>query len=300
MKLFLFLAFSCKFVTGQLSSDSVLSLNLPWKKGDSHVIKIQSKTEDFLGNRLNTSISTYQVQLNIINSKESGYDVIWSYQKADLYPSETNIENIILSNLVGIRFELFLSLKGEVIEFQNATEVRNWCNQKLDSLIKLNSKKTVSFKLAKQMLATDKGINIALLKHINFYTLFFGTEYISNKTTQNSTIFPNIFADQSCAAIEKTTLKRIDYNSNMCYLEKSIIVDAVELKNSLLQYLQNSSTKVTAEAINQLKSKSLEYSETFFQEINFKRGIVTKSKFTRRMDLGISNRTINIEMETIN
>ncbi len=69
-------------------------------------------------------------------------------------------------------------------------------------------------------------------------------------------------------------------------------------KNEVIEYLKKVSKKDSKEIEDELRSEKLEFTESSMQQIEFSKGIVQKSNFTRKMNFGFQNRTTAIEIET--
>jgi hypothetical protein len=148
------------------------------------------------------------------------------------------------------------------------------------------------------MVSTKQGLEIALLKQIKFYNLSFGFNYKANYPQINKLKFPNPLSGQPFDAIEKVQLTRLDNVSNICIIETDKNADGLTLKNEIIEYLKKVSKKDSKAIEDELRNEKLEFTESSIQQLDFIKGIVLKSKFTRKMNLGFQNRITTLEIET--
>jgi hypothetical protein len=199
-----------------------------------------------------------------------------------------------------VGFDISISLNGVTRKFINVDEVRIIANKVIDSLITLNNispRKKTQFQIAKTILSTNQGVENGLLKHIDFYTIFFGSTYSLKNTETRKVAMQDLFADEPRDAIETTTVSQPDNENNTCQIERKITTDGNLLKQNIIEFLQKTLLKIPPKIIEQVNSNDLEYSVTYQQKINFNQSFILNSKFIRKMNLGYSNRTIIVEIE---
>ena len=139
---------------------------------------------------------------------------------------------------------------------------------------------------------------IALLKQIKFYNISFGFNYKTSHPQTNKLKFPNPLGGQPFDAIEKVSLTRLDNSNSICVIETSKNVDGQILKNEVIEYLKKVSKKDSKSIEDELRNENLQFNENSMQQIDFSKGIVQKSNFTRKMNFGFQSRTTSLDIET--
>ena len=289
------------FGQSQLSTDTSVKVFPHWKKGETHSVSIKSSTDDFSNGKTNNYITTFNTKFSVTEKDTSGYIMEWTYTKATLAPNEVTLENNILANLLDTKLLIKLSLTGRFKELLNVDEVKSATDKVIDKLIlgsENNPTMNVQFKAAKQMVSTKQGLEIALLKQIKFYNLSFGFNYKTNFLQTNKLKFPNPIGGQPFDAIEIVKLTKLDNKINSCIIETNKNVDGVTLKNEITEYLKKASKKDAVTIESELRNEKLEFTESSMQQLDFSKGIIQKSNFTRKMNFGFQKRTTILEIET--
>jgi hypothetical protein len=289
------------FAQSQLSTDTSVKVLPHWKKGETHSVLIKSSTDDLSNGKTNKYLTTFNAKFSVAEKDTSGYIIEWTYTKATLAPNEVTLENNILANLLDTKFLIKLSLTGRFKELINSDDVKVATDKVIDKLIagsESNPTMNVQFKAAKQMISTKQGLEVALLKQIKFYNFSFGFNYKTDYPQTNKLKFPNPLGGQPFDAIEKVSLTKLDNSKSICVIETSKNVDGPILKNEVIEYLKKVSKKDSKTIEDELRNENLEFNETSMQQIDFSKGIVQKSNFTRKMNFGFQSRTTSLEIET--
>ena len=155
------------------------------------------------------------------------------------------------------------------------------------------------FKIAKQLVSSKQGLEIALLKHLKLHNLGYGFNYKLNYIQTNNIKFPNPIGGQPFDAVEKVQLTKLSRTDSTCTIETSKVVDAKNLKVSLLEIL-NKQPNISKQVIAEIGDATLEMTESTMQQLNFSKGLVQKSMINRTMKLGFQNRVSILEIETLN
>jgi hypothetical protein len=292
---------TCVFSQSQLSTDTSVKVFPHWKKGETHSVLIKSSTDDVSNGKTNKYVTTFNAKFSIVEKDTSGYIVEWTYTKATLAPNEVTLENNILANLLDTKLLIKLSLAGRFKELINVDDVKLAANKVIDKLIAESEKNptmNVQFKAAKQLVSTKQGLEIALFKQIKIYNLSFGFNYKINYPHTNNLKLPNPLGGAPFDAIEKVQLTKLDNPANLCVIETSKNVDGIILKNEVIEYLKKISQKDSKSIEDELRNENLEFTESSMQQIDFSKGIVQKSNFTRKMNFGFQSRTTVLEIET--
>lgn len=289
------------FAQSQLSTDTSGKVFPHWKKGEIHAVAIKSTTDDIAGSKDSKYITTFNAKFAVAEKDTSGYTTEWTYTKATLAPDEVTLENNILANLLNTKLLIKLSLTGRFVELINWEEVKVAADKVVDKLIagtENNPIMNMQFKAAKQLIATKQGLEVALLKQIKFYNLSFGYNYKTNHPQTNKLKFPNPLGGQPFDAIEKVSLTTLDNAKSICVIETAKNIDGPTVKNEVIEYLKKVLKKDAATIEAELKNEKLAINESSMQQIDFSKGIVQKSNFTRKMNLGFQNRTTSLEIES--
>lgn len=289
------------FAQSQLSTDTSVKVFPHWKKGETHSLIIKSSTDDFSNGKTNKYLTTFNAKFFVAEKDTSGYIIEWTYTKATLAPNEVTLENNILANMLDTKLLIKLSLTGRFKELLNVDEVKAATDKVVDKLIsgsENNTTMNVQFKAAKQMVSTKQGLEIALLKQIKFYNLSFGFNYKTNFPQTNKLKFPNPLGGQPFDAVEIVKLTKLDNKNNICIIETNKNVDGAVLKNEVIEYLKKVSKKDATTIESELRNEKLEFTESSMQQLDFSKGIIQKSNFTRTMNFGFQNRITVLEIET--
>lgn len=272
-----------------------------WKKNEVHSIIIKSTTTDIVKEKPFTYLTTFNANFKVLEKSETEYLVEWNYTNSILADKEPNFENNILAKLLNIKFEIKLSNYGKFIELVNVDEIRIASNKAIDEL---NTKETnpnmkVQYNGVKQMIVSKQGLEIALLKYIKLYNFSFGYEYKTNFEQVNNVKFPNPLGGEPFDAVEKVKLISVDNKTSICKIETSKIVEGEILTKSVMDFLKRNNKDKIKEIEQEFGNKIFEITENSMQELNFEKGILLKSSFKRKMNLGIQNRTVLMEIEAV-
>ena len=272
-----------------------------WKKNEVHSIIIKSTTTDIVKEKPFTYLTTFNANFKVLEKSETEYLVEWNYTNSILADKDPNFENNILAKLLNIKFEIKLSNYGKFIELVNVDEIRIASNKAIDEL---NTKETnpnmkVQYNGVKQMIVSKQGLEIALLKYIKLYNFSFGYEYKTNFEQVNNVKFPNPLGGEPFDAVEKVKLISVDNKTSICKIETSKIVEGEILTKSVMDFLKRNNKDKIKEIEQEFGNKIFEITENSMQELNFEKGILLKSSFKRKMNLGIQNRTVLMEIEAV-
>ena len=272
-----------------------------WKKNEVHSIIIKSTTTDIVKEKPFTYLTTFNANFKVLEKSETEYLVEWNYTNSILADKDPNFENNILAKLLNIKFEIKLSNYGKFIELVNVDEIRIASNKAIDEL---NTKETnpnmkVQYNGVKQMIVSKQGLEIALLKYIKLYNFSFGYEYKTNFEQVNNVKFPNPLGGEPFDAVEKVKLISVDNKTSICKIETSKIVEGEILTKSVMDFLKRNNKDKIKEIEQEFGNKIFEITEISMQELNFEKGILLKSSFKRKMNLGIQNRTVLMEIEAV-
>jgi hypothetical protein len=272
-----------------------------WKKNEAHSIIIKSTTTDIPKEKPFTYLTTFNANFKVLEKSDAEYLVEWNYTNSILADKDPNFENNILSKLLNIKFEIKLSVFGKFIELANVDEIRIAANKAITELIskETNPNMKVQYNGVKQMIISKQGLEIALLKHIKLYNFSFGYEYKTNFEQVNNIKFPNPFGGEPFDAVEKVKLISVDNENSICKIETSKIVEGDILTKSVLDFLKRNNKDKIKEIDQEFGEKIFEITENSMQELNYEKGILLKSSFTRKMNLGIQNRTVLMEIQAI-
>ena len=272
-----------------------------WKKNEVHSIIIKSTTTDIVKEKPFTYLTTFNANFKVLEKSDTEYLVEWNYTNSILADKDPNFENNILAKLLNIKFEIKLSIFGKFIELVNVDEIRTASNKAIDEL---NAKETnpnmkVQYNGVKQMIVSKQGIEIALLKYVKLYNFSFGYEYKTNFEQVNNVKFPNPLGGEPFDAVEKVKLISVDNKNSICKIETNKVVEGSILTKSVMEFLKRNNKDHIKEIEQEFGNKIYEITENSMQELNFEKGILLKSSFKRKMNLGIQNRTVLMEIEAV-
>jgi hypothetical protein len=272
-----------------------------WKKNEAHSIIIKSTTTDIVKDKPFTYLTTFNANFKVLEKSETEYLVEWIYTNSVIANKDPNFENNILAKLLNTKFKIKLSNFGKFIELVNVDEIRTASNKAIDELNgkDINPNMKVQYNAAKQMIVSKQGLEIALLKHIKLYNLSFGYKYKIDFEQLNNMKFPNPLGGAPFDAVEKVKLVNIDTKNSICKIETSKIVEGAVFTKSVMEYLKKNNKDHIKEIEQEFGNDVFEISESSMQELNFEKGILKKSSFKRKINLGPQNRTVLMEIEAI-
>lgn len=289
------------FGQDELTKISELEIIPHWEKDEAHSVIIKCTTTDIVKTKPIISLTSFNANFKVLEKSETEYLVEWNYTNSILADKDPNFENNILAKLLNIKFEIKLSNYGKFIELVNVDEIRTASNKAIDELNvkETNPNMKVQYNGVKQMIVSKQGLEIALLKYIKLYNFSFGYEYKTNFEQVNNVKFPNPLGGEPFDAVEKVKLISVDNKTSICKIETSKIVEGEILTKSVMDFLKRNNKDKIKEIEQEFGNKIFEITENSMQELNFEKGILLKSSFKRKMNLGIQNRTVLMEIEAV-
>ncbi len=271
-----------------------------WIKNEAHSLKIKSTTTELIYGKTFNYLSAFDAKYIVKEVSVEGYTLEWTYTNSKLAPAEPQIEHQILAKLIGTKILIQLSDIGRFVGILNYEEVKAAADKALDTLILSSKKPTViaQFKLAKQLISTKQGLEISLLKHLKLHNLSFGFNYKLNFIQTNYIKLSNPLGGQPFDAVEKVQLTKLDRIDSVCTIETSKVVDAKNIKISMLENLKKQQN-LSKQGIAQISNATVEMIESSSQQLNFSTGLVQKSIYKRTIKLGVENRVSLLEINTI-
>lgn len=272
-----------------------------WKENDVYPVLIKSTTTDILKQTSKVYLTTFNANFKVLEKNEKGYLVEWVYTNSKIADKEPNVENNILAKLQNVKIEIRLSNVGKFIELVNVDEIRKASNKAIDELItkETNPNMKVLYNGAKQMFVSKQGLEIGLLKQIKLYNFSFGYSYKIDYEQINNVKFPNPLGGEPFDAVEKVKLINVDFQNSICKIQTSKIVDGKVLSKSVMEFLKQNDKSHSKEIDQAFGNYNFEITENSFQELNFEKGILKKTSFNRKINLGFQNRTVLLEIEAI-
>lgn len=296
----LFVTASILTISSYGQNENSVDVTPHWKNNETHSVKIKSTTTDNNNGKVQNYLSTFDAKFTVKEASDSGYKLEWIYTNSKLADNEPVLENQIVGKLANTKLLIKLSDVGQFVELINADEVKVIANKAVDELIAnstTNPTMNAQYKSAKQLIASKRGLEIAILKQIKFYNFSFGFNYKLNFVQTNNMKFPNPLGGQPFDAIERVQLTKLDNKNSLCTIETNKIIDGKGLKNSVIDYVKKA-TNSNPQAIDEMNKANLEIAESTMQQIDFSKGIIQKSFFKRILNLGFQNRTTLLEIET--
>jgi hypothetical protein len=272
-----------------------------WKENDIYSVIIKSKTTDKFRQNTVIYLTTFNANFKVLEKNETNYLVEWVYTNSKIAVKEPNVENNILAKLQNVKIQIRLSNFGKFIELVNVDEVRKASDKAIDELLakETNPNMKILYNGAKQMFVSKQGLEIGLLKQIKLYNSSFGYSYKINYEQINNGKFQNPLGGEPFDAVEKVKLINVDFVNSICKIQTSKIVDSKVLSKSAREFLKRNNKGHNKEIDKAFGNYNFEITENSLQEINFEKGILKKTSFTRKVDLGFQNRTVLLEIEAI-
>jgi len=295
-----FIAFALT-ITSYGQTEISVDITPHWKKDEAYSVKMKSTTNDNNNGKPQTYLSNFDARFIVKEATDNGYKVEWTYTNAKLADNEPVLENQIVAKLINTKLLIKLSDVGRFVELLNVDEVKSVANKVVDELITnsaSNPTMNTQYKAAKQLISSKQGLEIAILKQIKFYNFSFGFNYKLNFVQTNKIKFPNPLGGQPFDAVEKVQLTKLDNKNSVCIVETNKMIDGIVLKTTVIDYVKKA-TNNNPQAIEEMNKASLEMTENTMQQIDFSKGIIQKSFFKRKMNLGFQNRTTLLEIETV-
>lgn len=272
-----------------------------WKENEVYPVLIKSTTTDVLKQTSKVYFTTFNANFKVLEKNETGYLVEWVYTNSKIANNEPNCENNILGKLLNVKIKIKLSEVGKFIELVNVDEIRMASNKAIDELLakETNPNMKVLYNGTKQLFASKQGLEIGLLKQIKLYNFSFGYSYKTNYEQVNNIKFPNSLGGEPFDAVEKVKLVNVDFENSVCKIQTSKVVDGKVLSKSIIDFLKRNDKEHAKEIDKELGNSVFEMTENSEQELNFKKGILIKTSFSRKAYLGFQNRTVLLEIEAI-
>lgn len=295
------LAFSFS-VSSQILNDSLVSLIPHWKKGENHSIKIKNTAISTVNGKSKTFVSLFDARFEIIEVSANGYVVEWEYTQSNLNGNDPEVENHIIDKLLGVKILFKLSEGGRFVELLNVEDIRAKADKIIDELIVKNINKAspmnALYKIAKQLITSKQGLEIALLKPIKMCNFFWGDILKLNYLYTAKTKLANPLGGQLNDAVENVKMTKLDYTDSTCVIENNKVTDATNLKNSVINSIEKLSS-VNSQKDKEIRNEDVEISESTMQQINFSKCIIRKSFYKRDLKWASHNRSKIMEIETV-
>lgn len=272
-----------------------------WKVGEKHNVKIKNTTTAERSGNTATYITTWDAQYTLISLADTGYTVEWLYTNCQATPNDPAPENQVIAKLLNIKLLIKLDNQGKFACLLNADEVRLAANKIVDGIIAGyagNPPAATQFKAVKQLMATNQGLEIALLKQIKFHQFSFGYTYQLGHIQTNNLKFPNPLGGEKVDAVEHVKLTNIDATSHTCTVETDKLVDGKQAIAMVIDYMKKASAMDAKTIESEISKQHIEVSESSMQEIDYTTSLVLKSYFKRTMDFGFQNMVTLLEIET--
>ena len=224
-------------ITSYGQTENSVDITPHWKKNQIQSVKIKTTITDNNNGKVQYYISTFDAKFVVKEASDSGYIVEWTYTNSKLADYEPILENQIVGKLINIKLLIKLSDVGKFVELVNVDEVKVTANKVVDELIAnstANATMNAQYKIAKELIASKQGLEIAILKQIKFYNFSFGYNYKLNFVQTNNIKFPNPLGGQPFDAVEKVQLTKLDTKNSVCTIETIKLIDGKTLKIAVI------------------------------------------------------------------
>lgn len=263
-----------------------------WDKGEVFNVNFISEITDVKNKQLQTTSSSFVSKFSVDEISDAQIKITWVYTRALLDSKESNLENIIVSKIINQPLKITLSEFGKFENLDNLTEIRTSVSKIIDNELAKTAVKSekILLNVAKNLIATDQGLEILITKNIKAYLFSFGYRYIENKENTHNLEIPNPFGGANFPATETVKMSALDENLKTCIVKTSKISDGDALKNAIINVMIQTNQKNAGEIENQLKDLQLEFSESSEHLIDYDKGIVNSGFYKRIMNFGVQDR----------
>jgi len=300
LTLFIVIVFVCS--TLLVNAQSEVTITPAWKVGEKHTVKIKNTTITERAGSTATYVTTWDAQFTLVSAADTGYTVEWLYTNCQATPNDPAPENQVIAKLLNVKLLIKLDARGRFASLLNANEVRAAADKIVDGIIAGyagNPPAATQFKAVKQLIITNQGLEIALLKQIKFHQFSFGYTYQLNHVQTNNLKFPNPLGGEKVDAVEHVELTKLNAANHTCTVETNKTVDSKQATAMVIDYVKKASTMDAKTIEAEIGKQHIEVSESTMQQINYITTLVIKSFFKRTMDFGFQNMVTLLEIETV-
>lgn len=207
--------------------------------------KIKLKDQDTVSKEL----TTYDVDITVINANKSSYTVQWEYKNFKSSSNDKLMEDL---------FKLTKALKviyktdelGNFLEVINWKEIRDYNSKAINTLRKKYANADID-KMLKQIegsFNSKEAIESVSIKDIKQFHSFHGAKYKLKEELSGKLEIPNVLTNKPFDADFSVYLDEINEADNNYIIRSSQVVDPAQLTDATFEYLSNLSKSMNTPA----------------------------------------------------
>lgn len=221
-------------------ADSTVQVITYWEEGEkqNYVVSVEKiKLKD--SNTTSSEMTTYDVEVTVLNSDKESYTVQWLYKNF-----RTDNPNPVFQKLMNINNDMKVIFKtdevGSFLEVVNYKEIKDYL-QKATMSLKNDFKEIPEMdKVLKQIEATystKEAIESVCIKDIHQFHTFHGAKYALGEILEGKTKAPNILGSEPFDTDLTVYLDEINEPEDYYIMRAEQEIDKVQLTNAMLNYL---------------------------------------------------------------
>lgn len=226
---------------GQINmTDSTAQVITYWEKGEKQNYTVKSEKIQINGaDTTSREITTYNVEITVLNTSEKSYTVEWFYKDI-----KTNSQNPTVQKLMNITKDMKVVFKtdelGTFVEVVNWKEIKDFIQKATSTLRKDFQEIPEMDKVLKQIegiYTTKEAIESVSIKDIQQFHTFHGAKYKLGEVLEGKLQVPNIFGTEPFDADFTVYLDEINEKENNFIMRATQIVNKEQLTNATFNYL---------------------------------------------------------------
>ncbi len=236
-----FLLLSGLTTFGQINmKDSTAQVITYWEKGDKQNYSVTAEKIKIRGaDTTAREITTYNVQITVLNKSEKSYIIEWLYKDI-----KTNSQNATVQKLLNINKDMKVVFKtdelGAFIEVTNWKEIKDYIQKTTTTLRKDFQGIPEMDKVLKQIevtYSTKEAIESVSIKDIQQFHTFHGAKYKLGEVLEVKLKVPNIIGTEPFDSEATIYMDEINEKDNNFIIRASQIVNKEQLTNAMFNYL---------------------------------------------------------------
>lgn len=220
--------------------DSTAQVITYWEKGDKQNYSVTAEKIKIKGaDTTSREITTYNVQITVLNKSEKSYIIEWLYKDI-----KTNSQNATVQKLLNINKDMKVVFKtdelGVFIEVTNWKEIKDYIQKTTSTLRKDFQGIPEMDKVLKQIevtYSTKEAIESVSIKDIQQFHTFHGAKYKLGEVLEVKLKVPNIIGAEPFDSEATIYMDEINEKDNNFIIRASQIVNKEQLTNAMFNYL---------------------------------------------------------------
>ncbi len=273
-KLILFFALCLSLyseVNSQALTDTTIMMTAFWEIGDQVVYEFRQTVDKFSKNEETLEESTYEVQVNIVDSTENQYLIEWRYanEQSNRKVSELEKELLKLCQDIPIRFSTdeFGSFKRidnweemkEILE----TAVGSWLTDKKE----LPDSVKVNFQNMMEGLFQTSAQASYWANDIRFFHALYGINLPRKEPLTGIKLYTNPFIKETMPGYQRIKVVAVDEENYIARIKMESGIDGAEAKKLMIDFVEKNFEKLGLQSKDEINPEDIpEFSTT--EEIN--------------------------------